>query len=87
MCHVSYHVLEHVILQALVSIVGHVVCGHVSSWHVPLVSQDHMLVGLLGLLVLSSYFDLELVIPRLCVMSRTASTTPLNNHSTLRFST
>jgi len=54
----------------------HVVCGHVGSWHVSLVSQDHMLVGLLGLLVLSSYFDLELVILCLCMMSRTASTTP-----------
>ena len=41
----------------------------------PLVSQDHVLVGLLGLLVLSLYFNLEFVILCLCAMSRTASTT------------
>ena len=41
----------------------------------PLVSQDHVLVKLLRLLVLSLYFDLEPVVPHLCMMSQTASTT------------
>ena len=51
------------------------VYGHVSLWHVPLVSQDHVWVGFLGLLVLSLDFDLESGILRFHVMSRTASTT------------
>ena len=75
MCHVFYHVLEHMIFQALVPIADHVMCSYVSLWHVSLVSQDHMLVRLLGLLMLSLYFDLELVILCLCMMLWTASMT------------
>ena len=53
-CHVAYHVLALVILQALVPIADHVRLGHVFLGHVSLVSQDHVLVGLLGLLVFPS---------------------------------